>query len=91
LAQNQLPEPNVEKLIMLKYADPRAIENVLRVFGVQITLNEQMKVIAISGRKDKVASAEEAVKAARCAFRRAEEYRDHGVFRGRKRPGCPAR
>jgi len=55
-------EPNVEKLVMLKYAEPRAVENVIRVFGLNTTINEQMKVIALSGRKDKVASAEEAIK-----------------------------
>src|SRR5450432_3335111 len=55
-------EPNVEKLVMLKYADPRAVENVIRVFGLNTTINEQMKVIAISGKKDKLAAAEEAIK-----------------------------
>ena len=53
---------SVEKVVMLKYADPRAIENVLRVFGLNITVNEQMKVVAIGGRKEKVAAAEEAIK-----------------------------
>jgi len=51
-----------QKLITLKYADPRAIENVIRVFGVSITSNEQMKVIALSGPKDKLTAAEEAIK-----------------------------
>lgn len=66
IAQNEpnvtKAEPIVEKLVMLKYADPRAVEVVLRVFGLNVTVNEQMKVIALGGRKDKVSAAEEAIK-----------------------------
>lgn len=51
-----------QKLVTLKYADPRAIENLIRMFGVSITSNEQMKVIALSGPKDKLTAAEEAIK-----------------------------
>jgi hypothetical protein len=51
-----------QKLVTLKYADPRAIENLIRMFGVNATSNEQMKVIALSGPKDKLEAAEAAIK-----------------------------
>ncbi|HXB72572.1 MAG TPA: hypothetical protein VNY05_30325 [Candidatus Acidoferrales bacterium] len=52
----------VQKLVTLKYADPQAIQNLIRMFGVDVTSNEQMKVMALSGAKEKVAAAEEAIK-----------------------------
>jgi hypothetical protein len=52
----------VQKLVTLKYADPQAIINLIRMFGVDVTVNEQMKVLAISGAKEKLAAAEEAIK-----------------------------
>jgi hypothetical protein len=55
-------EPDVQKLVMLKYADPQAILNLIRMFGVNGTVNEQMMVIAISGKKDKLEAAEAAIK-----------------------------
>lgn len=53
---------SVQKLVTLKYADPQAIQNLIRMFEVNVTVNEQMKVIAISGPKEKLAAAEEAIK-----------------------------
>jgi hypothetical protein len=62
LAAPVMAQDRVQKLVTLKYADPGAILNLIRMFGVDGTINEQMKVMALSGAKDKVAAAEEAIK-----------------------------
>jgi len=58
------PDPNAEiqKLVTLKYADPRAIRNLLTNFGVDVRIDEQLKVIAVSGHRANVTTAEEATK-----------------------------
>ena len=52
----------VQKLITLKYADPQAVVRLLQVFGLQMQVDNRMKVIALSGNKDRVSMAEEAIK-----------------------------
>jgi hypothetical protein len=58
------PDPNeqVQKLVMLKYADSRAIRNLLQNFGVDVRSDEQMKVISLTGHRANVTTAEEAIK-----------------------------
>ena len=52
----------VQKLITLKYADPQSVSRLLQVFGLAMQVDNRMKVIAVSGSKDRVAMVEEAVK-----------------------------
>jgi len=56
------PKEPVQRLVTLKYADPRAIRNLLTNFGVDVRIDEQLKVIAVSGHRANVTTAEEAVK-----------------------------
>jgi hypothetical protein len=64
LAAPVLAQDRVQKLVTLKYADPQAIQSLIRnVFPVDISVNEQMKVIALSATsKERLAAAEEAIK-----------------------------
>jgi hypothetical protein len=63
LAQtNQDPNERIQKLVTLKYADPRTLQNLLANFGVEIRADENMKVIALSGRRANVMTAEDAIK-----------------------------
>lgn len=64
LAQVEPPKPpqRIQKLVTLKYADPQGIQNLIRMFRVDVTINEQLKVIAISGFKEELTAAEEAIK-----------------------------
>jgi type II secretory pathway component GspD/PulD (secretin) len=57
-AQN---EP-VHRLVTLKYADPYAAQSLLKNFGVSIQADRQMKVLALSGQKSAVETAESALK-----------------------------
>ena len=57
----QLPEV-VNRLVTLKYADPAATQNLLRVFGVGMSIDRQTRVIALSGTKAAVDTAEAAIK-----------------------------
>ncbi|MCU1237473.1 MAG: hypothetical protein JWP63_5440 [Candidatus Solibacter sp.] len=55
-------EPKTTKLVRLQFAEPRAIQNIVSLYGVQITSNEQMKVMALYGRPSEIAAAEAAIK-----------------------------
>jgi hypothetical protein len=59
---NQDPNEHIQKLVALKYADPRAVQNLLGNFGLDIRFDENLKVIALSGRRANVTTAEEAIK-----------------------------
>jgi len=59
---NQDPNEPVQKLVTLKYADPRTVQNLLTHFGVDTRSDENLKVIALSGRRANVTTAEEAIK-----------------------------
>jgi hypothetical protein len=52
----------VQKLVTLKYADPVAAQSLLRNFGVNMTADRQMKVLALTGPKSAVETAEAALK-----------------------------
>jgi len=66
MAQADAPKPQpperVQKLVALKYVDAQAIQNLIRMFNVDVTVNGQMKVVALSGTKEHMAAAEEAIK-----------------------------
>lgn len=56
------PNEQIQKVVVLKYAEPRAVENLLGNFGVQTRVDPQMKVITLSGHRANVTTAEEAIK-----------------------------
>src|SRR5580700_7729152 len=60
-AKPQPPE-RVQKLVTLKYVDPQSIQNLISMFNVDVRVNGQMKVVALSGTKEHLAAAEEAIK-----------------------------
>lgn len=57
-AQNE----RVNKLVTLKYADPFVAQQLLRNFGVDIQAHRQTNVVALSGPKSAVETAEAALK-----------------------------
>jgi hypothetical protein len=62
LAAPVLAQDKVQKLVTLKYVDPQAVYNLIRMFGVDVSMTGQMKVIGLSGAKEKVEAAQEAIK-----------------------------
>jgi hypothetical protein len=52
----------IQRLVTLKYVDPVAAQNLIKDFGVEIRADRQMKVVALSGRKAAVETAEAALK-----------------------------
>src|SRR5436190_599925 len=55
-------QDDLQKIVPLKYVDPVALTNLLRDFGVATRPDQRMKVIALSGRKANVETAEAAIK-----------------------------
>jgi hypothetical protein len=63
LAQvGQDPTEKIQKLVTLKYADPQSVASLLRNFGVDLQVDNRMKVIALSGQRNRVTTAEDAIK-----------------------------
>ncbi len=62
LAQNADPNEEIQKLVRLKYAEPRSVNILLANFGVRIQIDDGMKVVALSGKRANVTTAEEAIK-----------------------------
>lgn len=54
-------DDRVHRLVTLKYADPYAARELLRNFGVSMTADRQMKILALSGPKAAVETAEAAI------------------------------
>ena len=52
----------IQKLVVLKYADPQAVENLLRNFGILTRVDPRLKVITLAGPANRVTTAEEAIK-----------------------------
>jgi hypothetical protein len=52
----------VHRLVTLKYADPYAAQSLLKNFGVLMQADRQMKVVALTGAKSAVETAEAALK-----------------------------
>ncbi len=61
-AQEKKPEnpPNVQKLFILKYADPRAVEPLLRVFGSAVP-NAELHAISVTASAQNMPAIEEAI------------------------------
>jgi hypothetical protein len=55
-------DDRVQRLVTLKYVEPMAVQNLLRDFGVDIRMDRQMKVVALTGRRAAVETAEAAIK-----------------------------
>lgn len=63
LAQTpQNPDENIKKLVTLKYVDPQSVRRLLVNFGVDLQADDRMKVIALSGNRSRVTTAEDAIK-----------------------------
>lgn len=60
-APKPAPRP-IEKLVRLKYADPQKISRLLNYFGVLMTWDSEMKVLAVHGTPEQIAAVEEAIK-----------------------------
>jgi hypothetical protein len=57
------PAPDrVQKVIQLKYADANSVAGILGIFTLDIRLDNNMKIIALSGPADRVSAAEAAIK-----------------------------
>ena len=56
------PAPNVQKLFMLKYADPENLAHLLLVFHAGIVPNRDMRALAVDGTPESVAAIEDAIK-----------------------------
>ena len=63
-AAQQAADPNerIQKLVTLKYIEPYVVSSLLRDFGVDIRSDPRSKVIALTGRRANVMTAEDAIK-----------------------------
>src|ERR1039458_10282888 len=65
-AQDQKKEepkqPQVQKLFVLKYADPNQISNIIKVFTENVTPNAAMHAVAVSATANAMAAIEDAIK-----------------------------
>lgn len=55
------PPPNQQKLFILKYADPGNLQNLLRIFGVNMVANTEMHALAVTAPQTVMQSIEEAI------------------------------
>ena len=55
-------QPQVQKLFVLKYADPNQIGNLLRVFTQNVTPNAAMHALAVSATSEAMSAIEDAIK-----------------------------
>ena len=55
------PKPEVQKLFILKYADPRTIADLLRVFNATVVANTEMHALAVTTAQQNMAAIEEAI------------------------------
>jgi hypothetical protein len=61
--KEQKDEPKtVQRLFILKYADPSQIEGMLRVFTSSLTTNREMHALAVTGTPETIATIEDALK-----------------------------
>jgi hypothetical protein len=58
----QDPAERIQKLVTVKFADPQSVANLLSNFGVELRVDNRMKVIALSGQRNRVTTAEDAIK-----------------------------
>ncbi len=55
-------EPPAQNLVRLKYVDAEAVRQLLRNFNVNMSADQRLKIIALSGKKAAVETAEAAIK-----------------------------
>lgn len=53
--------PRIQKLFVLKYADPTQLTRLLSAFNAQISPNQEMRALAVSAPADGMAAIEEAI------------------------------
>jgi hypothetical protein len=56
------PAPTVQRLFMLKYADPQSLANLLRVFHATIMPNQDMRALAVDASVEAMPGIEDAIK-----------------------------
>lgn len=56
------PPERSTKLVTLKYIDPQAIISMIRMYGVDIQFNREMKVMSLTGPTQSLAAAEAAIR-----------------------------
>lgn len=59
---DEKPVAMVQKLFVLKYADPQALDSLLKVFHASIVPNRDMRVLAVSTTAETMAAIEDAIK-----------------------------
>jgi len=58
----QDPNEKIQKIVTLKYADPQTMQLLLGNFGVDTRIDARMRVIVLGGPRNRVATAEDAIK-----------------------------
>ncbi|HLK62288.1 MAG TPA: hypothetical protein VKU19_02525 [Bryobacteraceae bacterium] len=61
-AQSLNPDERVQKLVTVKYIDPLTVRRLLTNFGVEIQVDERVKVVALTGTRSRVTTAEDAIR-----------------------------
>src|SRR5260370_2588428 len=56
-----LAQPEVRKIIDVKYADPMTVANAIRIFGVNATAELSLHVVSVRGLAENVTAAEDAI------------------------------
>jgi hypothetical protein len=56
------PIATVQKLFVLKYADPQSVRNLLQVFHASIDANRDMRVLAVDATPETMSAIEDAIK-----------------------------
>jgi hypothetical protein len=56
------PHATVQKLFVLKYADPQSVRNLLQVFHANIDANRDLRVLAVDATPETMAAIEDAIK-----------------------------
>jgi hypothetical protein len=56
------PAPEVQKMFLLKYADPQAVRNLLQVFHAGIVADREMHVLTVEATPEAMATIEDAIK-----------------------------
>lgn len=55
-------KPTVQKLFVLKYADPQSVRNLLQVFQASLNANRDLRILAVDASPDTMAVIEDAIK-----------------------------
>ncbi|HYW42750.1 MAG TPA: hypothetical protein VE959_07830 [Bryobacteraceae bacterium] len=60
-ASTPAPEPRVQKLFILKYANPQTVRNLLVTFGATAETNQEMRALAVSATANQMPAIEDAI------------------------------